>query len=88
MKQLSSCAACSGFLPSISRSCPHCGATGSVAGRLAGVAATLATAAAFSSTLMACYGPMPAPPQPPEQKTTTSPSAEPAPTAQPAATTK
>jgi DNA-binding helix-hairpin-helix protein with protein kinase domain len=88
MKQLPSCAACSGFLPNISRSCPHCGATGSVVARLGGVAATLATAAAFSSTLMACYGPMPAPPQPPEQKATTAPTAEPAPTAPPAPTTK
>lgn len=72
MKQLSSCAACSGFLPNISRSCPHCGATGSVVARLGGVAATLATAAAFSSTLMACYGPMPAHQQAPEPKATAS----------------
>jgi hypothetical protein len=72
MKQLSSCAACSGFLPSISRTCPHCGATGSIVARLGGVAATLATAAAFSSTLMACYGPMPAHQQAPDPKPTAS----------------
>lgn len=56
MKTLGMCAQCNGFLPAISVKCPHCGHVAPLRA-LGGAAAALATMGAFSSTLMACYGP-------------------------------
>lgn len=56
MKALGMCAQCSGFLPAISVKCPHCGHVAPLRA-LGSAAAALATMGAFSSTLMACYGP-------------------------------
>jgi len=65
MENLKRCA-CGGFLPSSQAvvACPHCGrprATGGRARALARGLACIAAGGAVSVTLMACYGPAPAP---------------------------
>jgi hypothetical protein len=64
MADLKRCGECPGFVPSLSRVCPHCGAAQEVASRGSAVGTVLRAAAAIATaaTLAACYGP----PTPPE----------------------
>ena len=60
MARLSTCNACSGFIPESESACPNCGARVAPS-RSAIVAGILAVAGggAFAVTLAACYGPPP-----------------------------